>query len=78
MKRIFPLHDSEIHVRWWEHGNTLALVEAMRRTAFGKSDPALEARLNSGLVGVARQIGMTDDDIREAFHADRDLVIYEP
>lgn len=65
-------------VKWWSHGNTLALVEAMEKFAFGKSEPDLEAALNGGLVGVARQIGMSEDDIRDAFESDRMLTIYEP
>lgn len=67
--------------RWWDSGNDLALVKAMRKFAReqdGDWTGEIHSALNSGLIGVARQIGMNEDDIRDAFDSDSMLVIYEP
>jgi hypothetical protein len=66
---------------WWAEGNTLALFDAIRAEARkqdgGFSGEAHE-RLNSHLIGMARVIGLSEEDIREAFASDRNLTIYEP
>lgn len=66
---------------WWDSGNDLALVEAMRKFARqedGDFHGETHSRLNSHLIGAARALGMFEDDIRDAFDSDRSLTIYEP
>lgn len=66
---------------WWDNGNDLALIDAMRRRARefdGGFTGVAHSTLNSSLIGAARQLGMTEADIREAFNSDRGLTIYEP
>lgn len=66
---------------WWESGNTLALIDAIAghtRRVDGGFEGEAHARFNSGLIGAARAIGMSEEDIREAFESDRCLTVYEP
>lgn len=66
---------------WWANGNDLALIEAMRKFAReqdGGFSGDTHRALNSSLIGTARSIGMSENDIREAFDSDRCLTIYEP
>jgi hypothetical protein len=68
-------------VGWWAEGNTLALVDAMRkyvREQDGGFSGDTHEHMNSGIIGIARAIGMAEEDIREAFDSDRNLTIYEP
>jgi hypothetical protein len=68
-------------MEWYADGNALALVEAMQKQA-RKEDGGFRGeahtRLHSGLIGTARSIGVSEEDIRDAFESDRGLTIYEP
>jgi hypothetical protein len=44
----------------------------------GPERVALQSRMNSGLIGTARSMGMSEDAIREAFESDDMLTIYAP
>lgn len=61
---------------WYMDGNDLALVEAIRQ--FVRNNAQADLNYTSGLIGTARQIGMSEDNIREALASDRCLTIYEP
>lgn len=67
--------------KWWASGNTLALVDAIQRharEADGGWRGVNHESMNSHLIGAARQIGLSEDEIRDAFESDRQLVVYEP
>jgi hypothetical protein len=66
---------------WWETGNDLALIDAMDKFVRDQDkgwSGHVRTKLNSHLIGAARAVGMSEDEIRAAFASDRCLTIYEP
>lgn len=66
---------------WWSNINELALIEAMRlraREQDGGFKGEARSRMNSGLIGIARQLGLSDEEIQSAIESERMLTIYEP
>lgn len=66
---------------WWDNGNDLALVEAIRshvREQDGGFSGEAHTKFFSHLIGAARVAGMTDEQIQDAWCSDRNLTIYEP
>lgn len=61
---------------WWEQGNDLALVDAILKRV--RDDAAEHGKFSSHLVGAARVVGLSQEEIEDALYSDRGLVIYEP
>lgn len=61
---------------WWDNGNDLALVQAIRDKTRGDSEA--QTKFFSHLIGAARVAGLSDPEIHRIWQSDRWLVIYEP
>jgi len=59
-------------------GNSLALVDLIQRRVRESDAPNADTALNDRLVGCARYLGISDEDIKDALLSDQMLVIYEP